>query len=248
MWDAPRCASAARATQGGRRTADGNGAVGERYFLPPALPDAGPGRGLLRRRRGTASRAPVRSLPLAPLSGRPRCRRKLQAALEKVEHGLMLERLAEGVRTTVEPARRLAKPVQAQHPRFRWPAIRHGHFDGASTNLFFGAAMPEGGEKKTLRWDEENLEFNEENKTPKMKIDEPPTPFNFDYCDDELLDDEGMCTALCAPQRASGSALGAAVAPARAGAGAGGRSRGDHRPRRRLVRARARAPTWCCGV
>jgi len=144
----------------------------------------------------------------------------------------MLERLAEGVRTTVEPARRLAKPVQAQHPRFRWPAIRHGAVMAAldalqddprvpSTNLFFGAAMPEGGEKKTLRWDEENLEFNEENKTPKMKIDEPPTPFNFDYCDDELLDDEGMCTALCAPQRASGSALGAAVAPARAGAGAG---------------------------
>ena len=55
--------------------------------------------------------------------------------------------------------------------------------------------MPEGeGEKKTLRWDEENLEFNEENKTPKMKIDEPPTPFNFDYCDDEVLDDEGMGT------------------------------------------------------
>jgi hypothetical protein len=49
----------------------------------------------------------------------------------------------------------------------------------------------EGG-KKSLRWDEENLEYNEENKTPKMKIDEPPTPFNFDYCDDELVDDEGM--------------------------------------------------------
>ena len=38
---------------------------------------------------------------------------------------------------------------------------------------------------KTLRWDEENLDYNEENKQPTMKIDEPPTPFNFDYCDDE---------------------------------------------------------------
>jgi hypothetical protein len=51
--------------------------------------------------------------------------------------------------------------------------------------------LAEGG-KKSLRWDEENLEYNEENKTPKMKIDEPPTPFNFDYCDDEIVDDEGM--------------------------------------------------------
>jgi len=59
--------------------------------------------------------------------------------------------------------------------------------------LFVGIEMEsaEGG-KKSLRWDEENLEYNEENKTPKMKIDEPPTPFNFDYCDDELVDDEGM--------------------------------------------------------
>ena len=46
------------------------------------------------------------------------------------------------------------------------------------------------GKKKSLRWDEENLDYNEENKTPKMKIDEPPTPFNFDYCDDEPADGE----------------------------------------------------------
>lgn len=48
-------------------------------------------------------------------------------------------------------------------------------------------------EKKALRWDEENLDYNEENKTPKMKIDEPPTPFNFDYCDDEAGDGT-LCT------------------------------------------------------
>lgn len=45
--------------------------------------------------------------------------------------------------------------------------------------------------KKSLSWDEENLDYNEENKTPKMKIDEPPTPFNFDYCDDEAADEHG---------------------------------------------------------
>ena len=44
--------------------------------------------------------------------------------------------------------------------------------------------------KKTLRWDEANLDYNEENKQPTMKIDEPPTPFNFDYCDDEPVDDD----------------------------------------------------------
>ena len=52
------------------------------------------------------------------------------------------------------------------------------------------------GKKKSLRWDEENLDYNEENKTPKMKIDEPPTPFNFDYCDDEPADGEMLSARL----------------------------------------------------
>ena len=56
------------------------------------------------------------------------------------------------------------------------------------------------GQKKSLRWDEENLDYNEENKTPKMKIDEPPTPFNFDYCDDEPGDGE-MLWALLRAER-----------------------------------------------
>ena len=58
--------------------------------------------------------------------------------------------------------------------------------------------------KKSLTWDEENLDYNEENKTPKMKIDEPPTPFNFDYCDDELVEGAdgdlppiAKCNAIC---------------------------------------------------
>mmetsp|Transcript_33199 Transcript_33199/g.51681 ORF Transcript_33199/g.51681 Transcript_33199/m.51681 type:complete len:232 (+) Transcript_33199:73-768(+) len=39
--------------------------------------------------------------------------------------------------------------------------------------------------KGTVKWDEENLKENEESRTATMKIDEPPTPFNFDYCDEE---------------------------------------------------------------
>ena len=30
-----------------------------------------------------------------------------------------------------------------------------------------------------VRWDEENLKYNEENKSATMKIDEPKTPYNF---------------------------------------------------------------------
>ena len=66
--------------------------------------------------------------------------------------------------------------------------------------------------KKSLTWDEENLDYNEENKTPKMKIDEPPTPFNFDYCDDELVEGAdgdlspiAKCNAMCVSVAGAGS-------------------------------------------
>ncbi len=39
-----------------------------------------------------------------------------------------------------------------------------------------------------VRWNEENLAENENSRTATMTIDEPPTPFNFEYCEDE---DEG---------------------------------------------------------
>mmetsp|Transcript_32328 Transcript_32328/g.76811 ORF Transcript_32328/g.76811 Transcript_32328/m.76811 type:complete len:143 (-) Transcript_32328:93-521(-) len=42
--------------------------------------------------------------------------------------------------------------------------------------------------KPGIRWDEPNLTYNDENRCATMKIDEPPTPYNFDYCDDEVED------------------------------------------------------------
>jgi hypothetical protein len=62
----------------------------------------------------------------------------------------------------------------------------------------------EGRKKKALSWDEENLDYNEENKTPKMKIDEPPTPFNFDYCDDEAGDGTWVTPKWLARERGAG--------------------------------------------
>eukprot|EP00961_Rhodomonas_salina_P291254 3931843-Rhodomonas_salina.3 len=43
---------------------------------------------------------------------------------------------------------------------------------------------------KGVRWDENNLEVNDQNRSATMKIDEPPTPFNFEYCDEDPDDDE----------------------------------------------------------
>eukprot|EP00960_Hanusia_phi_P045153 757059-Hanusia_phi.AAC.2 len=42
-----------------------------------------------------------------------------------------------------------------------------------------------------VKWDETNLEYNEQNKCATMKIDEPPTPFNFEYCEDEVDEEHG---------------------------------------------------------
>ena len=118
------------------RTADGDGAVGMDVFAPPALPDdAGSSHSLLRLRftappdalarcvllrcRWGAAVSPVPGgLPAGALSGGPSWRSQLHATLEKVELGLVPQRLAERVRAPVETARRLAEPVQAQHPRF----------------------------------------------------------------------------------------------------------------------------------
>lgn len=52
---------------------------------------------------------------------------------------------------------------------------------------------------KGVRWDENNLEVNDQNRSATMKIDEPPTPFNFEYCDEDPDDDEeqkGICPSL----------------------------------------------------
>eukprot|EP00281_Chroomonas_sp_CCMP1168_P022180 CAMPEP_0206234950 /NCGR_PEP_ID=MMETSP0047_2-20121206/12877_1 /ASSEMBLY_ACC=CAM_ASM_000192 /TAXON_ID=195065 /ORGANISM="Chroomonas mesostigmatica_cf, Strain CCMP1168" /LENGTH=178 /DNA_ID=CAMNT_0053659097 /DNA_START=115 /DNA_END=648 /DNA_ORIENTATION=+ len=38
---------------------------------------------------------------------------------------------------------------------------------------------------KGVHWNEENLEKNENERCATMKIDEPPTPFNFEYCQDD---------------------------------------------------------------
>jgi protein phosphatase inhibitor 2 len=49
------------------------------------------------------------------------------------------------------------------------------------------------GERKAVDgivWDEENLLINEANKCSTMKIDEPDTPYNFDYDPNECDDDE----------------------------------------------------------
>lgn len=37
----------------------------------------------------------------------------------------------------------------------------------------------------SIRWDESNLEYNEQNKTATMKIDEAPTPYRYDCSDDD---------------------------------------------------------------
>jgi hypothetical protein len=44
--------------------------------------------------------------------------------------------------------------------------------------------------KKAIVWDEDNLQHNEANRTAKMKIDEPKTPFNHDYKADAQSDDD----------------------------------------------------------
>jgi protein phosphatase inhibitor 2 len=44
--------------------------------------------------------------------------------------------------------------------------------------------------KKAIVWDEDNLQHNEANRTAKMKIDEPKTPFNHDYKADAQNDDD----------------------------------------------------------
>ena len=43
----------------------------------------------------------------------------------------------------------------------------------------------------SIRWDEGNLEDNEKNKTAKMKIDEPPTPYRYDCSDDDEEEEGG---------------------------------------------------------
>jgi len=40
--------------------------------------------------------------------------------------------------------------------------------------------------RKGIVWDEENLHLNEIQKTPKMKIDEPKTPYHHDSFDDSI--------------------------------------------------------------
>jgi aminopeptidase C len=49
------------------------------------------------------------------------------------------------------------------------------------------------GRMPRVQWDEENLLENENSRCATMTIDEPPTPFNFEYCEDEEEDenDEG---------------------------------------------------------
>ena len=44
--------------------------------------------------------------------------------------------------------------------------------------------------KKGIRWDEPNLQYNFENKSSTMKIDEPKTPFNHGYNLSADLDDD----------------------------------------------------------
>eukprot|EP00005_Dracoamoeba_jomungandri_P003172 CAMPEP_0174250690 /NCGR_PEP_ID=MMETSP0439-20130205/786_1 /TAXON_ID=0 /ORGANISM="Stereomyxa ramosa, Strain Chinc5" /LENGTH=184 /DNA_ID=CAMNT_0015330825 /DNA_START=14 /DNA_END=568 /DNA_ORIENTATION=- len=43
--------------------------------------------------------------------------------------------------------------------------------------------------KKGIQWDEANLIYNEEHKTATMKIDEPDTPYNFEYDPNESHSD-----------------------------------------------------------
>ncbi|EKX43072.1 hypothetical protein GUITHDRAFT_110797 [Guillardia theta CCMP2712] len=47
-----------------------------------------------------------------------------------------------------------------------------------------------------VKWDETNLEYNEQNKCATMKIDEPPTPFNFEYCEDEVDEEHAAKASL----------------------------------------------------
>jgi protein phosphatase inhibitor 2 len=82
--------------------------------------------------------------------------------------------------------------------------------------------------KKAIVWDEDNLQHNEANRTAKMKIDEPKTPFNHNYTaddddvsdDDDDHDDKGRSAAVTAAsvkttkskkRDASGSSAGAGV-------------------------------------
>ena len=48
-----------------------------------------------------------------------------------------------------------------------------------------------------VKWNEDNLAENERTKCATMTIDEPPTPFNFEYCEEEEEEegaDEGADT------------------------------------------------------
>ena len=44
---------------------------------------------------------------------------------------------------------------------------------------------------RAVQWNEDNLRENDESRCATMKIDEPPTPFNFEYCEDEEDEHEG---------------------------------------------------------
>jgi len=60
-----------------------------------------------------------------------------------------------------------------------------------------GKAMPHNS-ARGVHWNEANLEQNESERTATMTIDEPPTPFNFEYCQDDD-EDEGDKIVDAAP-------------------------------------------------
>jgi hypothetical protein len=49
---------------------------------------------------------------------------------------------------------------------------------------------------KGVKWNEDNLKENDETRCATMKIDEPPTPFNFEYCEDEEDEPEGDSSGI----------------------------------------------------
>lgn len=65
---------------------------------------------------------------------------------------------------------------------------------------------------KGVRWDENNLEVNDQNRSATMKIDEPPTPFNFEYCDEDPDDDEEQKGEGSAPAAGKPKAVGLSFA------------------------------------